>query len=556
MVENEVIKSLGKEGLEDDDDDDDDLEESSGGKRRIEVKPRQASHTNYLLMRGYYSPGIVSTRNLSPSDNIVVNSCQVKVRLRCTPIPGRLSSPVPSLLDHMPVGISCLPETFTRLIKVQEELCEVDKFLHECTERYGYNPRDVEAVLEIWKAIEATSHFGICKAELSKHFCSYEEVEAERSRSLEQYIQDLIEMQQVLEVGGHTVRLVAMAFARPWLLRSVCLKSKAEDAEQPGADSALPDVPQEPGKGQECLGEEEQLGEDSQPASDEEPPRKRCKTDVLQDGTQLCKGTQLALESAHGRTLDAAVPEPATRKETVTGGEEAPGGGSLGGQEEPPAELPESVPEAVHVDTSKEQDKSCSEDKELKVENDELSTEHKKQIPISEQSASGQDDDLSYFQENPGVSKGSSVTDVSQAARERACESVCFIGRPWRIVDGNLNKPVCKGMMEAVLYHVMTKPGVTQAGLLQHYSGVLQPVAVLEILQGLETLGCIRRFYMKKPSPVSLFSQPVVEEELKNPKLSETPTIYYEPTIDCTLRLGRVFPCDMNWNKWVQIIPV
>lgn len=50
-------------------------------------------------------------------------------------------------------------------------------------------------------------------------------------------------------------------------------------------------------------------------------------------------------------------------------------------------------------------------------------------------------------------------------------------------MDGKLNKPVCKGMMEAVLYHVMTKPGVTQAGLLQHYCGVLQPVAVLEILQ-------------------------------------------------------------------------
>uniref|UniRef100_A0A8C3V3L1 General transcription factor IIIC subunit 1 n=1 Tax=Catharus ustulatus TaxID=91951 RepID=A0A8C3V3L1_CATUS len=443
MVENEVIKSLGKEGLDDDDDDDDDLDDSSGGKRRIEVKPRQASHTNYLLMRGYYSPGIVSTRNLSPSDNIVVNSCQVKVRLRCTPIPGRLSSPVPSLLDHMAAGISCLPETFTRLIKVQEENYEVDKFLNECTEHYGYSPGDVAAVLEIRKAIEATSHFGICKAELSKRFCSYEEVEAERSRSLEQYIQDLIEMQQVLEVGGHTVRLVAIVFAKPWLLRSVCLKSKAEDAEQPGTDSAVPDVPQEhlpsePGKGQECLGEEEQLGKDTE-----------------------C---------------------------------------SLGGQEEPPAELPEAAPEAVDVDTYREQDKSPSEDKE-------------------------------------------------------ACENVCFIGRPWRIVDGKLNKAVCKGMMEAVLYHVMTKPGVTQAGLLQHYSGVLQPVAVLEILQGLETLGCIRRFYMKKPSPVSLFSQPVVEEQLQNPKLSESPTIYYEPTIDCTLRLGRVFPCDMNWNKWVQIIP-
>lgn len=218
-------------------------------------------------------------------------------------------------------------------------------------------------------------------------------------------------MQQVLEVGGHTVRLVAVVFARPWLLRSVCLKNKAEDADQPGADTALPDVPQEhlpsePGKGQECLGEEEQLGKDTQCASDDEPPRKRCKTDVLQDGHQLCQGAQPALGSADGRNMDAAVPEPVTRKEAVSGGEEAPGGGSLGGQAEPPAELPEPAPEAMDVDTYKEQDESCSEDKELEVENDELSTEHNKQIPIPEQSASEQDDDLSYFQENPGVSKG------------------------------------------------------------------------------------------------------------------------------------------------------
>ncbi|XP_064886796.1 general transcription factor 3C polypeptide 1 isoform X1 [Columba livia] len=552
MVENEVIKSLGKEGLEDDDDDDDDDDDGSGGKRRIEVKARQASHTNYLLMRGYYAPGIVSTRNLSPSDNIVVNSCQVKVKLRCTPVPGRLSSPVSSLLDNMTVGVSCLPETFTRLIKVQEENYEVDQFLHECTERYGYSPRDAAAVLEIRNAIEATSHFGICKAELSKHFCSYEEVEPERTRSLEQYIQDLIEMQQVLEVGGHTVRLVAIVFAKPWLLHSVRLKNKPDDCDQQGADSTLPDVqqdrlPTDPEKGEKHSREEEQLGKDTPSVSDEEPPRKRCKTqnDVLQDGNQLCEVSQSGVGSANECNFEEGVTDPVTRTETVITDEET---GSLGGQAEHPG--------AVDADTYKEHDKSCCDDKELEVENEEVSPEHDKQIPGLEQSANEQDDDLSYLQENPGVSKGSSTTDISQAARDRACENVCFIGRPWRIVDGNLNKPVCKGMMEAVLYHIMTKPGVTEATLLQHYAGVLQPVAVLEILQGLETLGCIRRFYMKKPALVSLFSQPVVEEQLNNPKLSETPTIYYEPTTDCTLRLGRVFPGEINWNKWVQIIPV
>ncbi|NXF91920.1 TF3C1 factor, partial [Eubucco bourcierii] len=554
MVENEVIKSLAKEGLEDDEEDDDDLDDGSGGKRRIEVKARQASHTNYLLMRGYYAPGIVSTRNLSPSDNIVVNACQVKVKLRSTPLPGRLSSPDSSLLD-MAVGVSCLPESFTRLIKVQEENYEVEGFLQECREGYGYSPRDVAAVLEIRAAVEATSHFGICKAELSKRFCSYEEVEAERSRSLQQYLQDLVEMQQVLEVGGHSVRLVAIVFAKPWLLHSVCLKNKAEDSDQQDADTTLPEVqqdslPSEPTKGEEWSREEEQLGKDRESASNEEPPRKRCKTlnEVLQDGSQLCQGSQGNVKVADENSFDAEVSDPVTMKEPSAVDEET-------GQAGHGDELPACLPDAAKVDTYKEQEAVC-EDKELELENDVLSTEHKQQILSLEQSASEQEDELSFLQESLGVSKGSPMTDVSQADRDRAWENVCFIGRPWRIVDGNLNKPVCKGMMEAVLYHIMTKPGLTEDLLLQHYLGVLQPVAVLEILQGLETLGCIRRCYMKKPSSVSLFSQPAVEEQLSNPKQSETPTVYYEPTIDCTLRLGRVFPSEVNWNKWVQIIPV
>lgn len=50
-------------------------------------------------------------------------------------------------------------------------------------------------------------------------------------------------------------------------------------------------------------------------------------------------------------------------------------------------------------------------------------------------------------------------------------------------MDGQLNTLVCKGMMEAVLYHIMSRPGVPESCLLQHYDGVLQPVAVLELLQ-------------------------------------------------------------------------
>lgn len=44
--------------------------------------------------------------------------------------------------------------------------------------------------------------------------------------------------------------------------------------------------------------------------------------------------------------------------------------------------------------------------------------------------------------------------------------------------------------MEAVLYHIMSRPGVPESCLLQHYQGVLQPVAVLELLQ-VRPAGCL-----------------------------------------------------------------
>uniref|UniRef100_A0A674I4E3 Ral transcription factor IIIC subunit 1 n=1 Tax=Terrapene triunguis TaxID=2587831 RepID=A0A674I4E3_9SAUR len=482
MVENEVIKSLGKDGLEDDYDEDDDLDESSGNKRRIEVKARQASHTNYLLMRGYYAPGIVSTRNLNPNDNIVVNSCQVKIKLRCTNTLILFYFAVPSVVDNMAVGISCLPDAFTRLLKVQEATYDVDQFVLQCTECYGYSSKDVSAVLEIHNAIEASSSFGIDKAELGKQFHCYEEADTERTRSLQQYIQDLLKMEQVLEVGGNTVRLVAMTFAKPWLLYSVCLKNKVGGAGLQGKDSVT-------------------------------------HLDLQQNSQQ---------------------PEP--KRGMASSREEG----------------------------QPEQDKANSEEQETAVDDSVAANEEERQMPSFEHTARDTAlnmslDDASHPRESSEVSKASSLhfsflklqlTKWNLLSLCRACENVCFIGRPWRIVDGNLNKPVCKGMMEAVLYHIMTKPGITETTLLQHYVGVLQSVSVLEILQGLEALGCIRRFCMKKPSAISLFSRPVPEEELTDSKLSETPTIFYEPTIDCTLRMGRVFPYEGNWNKWVQMIHV
>uniref|UniRef100_A0AAZ3STL6 Uncharacterized protein n=1 Tax=Oncorhynchus tshawytscha TaxID=74940 RepID=A0AAZ3STL6_ONCTS len=80
MVDNEVVKSISV--LAEDDDD----EEENEGRRGIEVRAHKASHTKYLMMRGYCVPGIVNLRNLNTNDSIVVESCTMRLHLRHTPV--------------------------------------------------------------------------------------------------------------------------------------------------------------------------------------------------------------------------------------------------------------------------------------------------------------------------------------------------------------------------------------------------------------------------------------------------------------------------------------
>uniref|UniRef100_F7CWX1 Ral transcription factor IIIC subunit 1 n=1 Tax=Ornithorhynchus anatinus TaxID=9258 RepID=F7CWX1_ORNAN len=553
MVENEVIKNLEKEGGldEDDEEEDEDLDEGTGSKRRIEVKARQASHTNYLLMRGYYAPGIVNTRNLNPNDNIVVNSCQVRIRLRCTPVPERITNPVSSVIDELTPGVSCLPDTFTRMINVQEDACSLDEFVQR-VEGYGYEPKDVAAILEIRGAIRNASSFGVDKVDLSRKFSNYEETSCDRTRTFMEYIQDLLKWHQVLEVGGDTVRLVALENAQPWLLHSVQLRNKVEGAEPHGEEPLEPAPQSQPGSQEEPSKDESQAEGAARSSGGRKTPR-----DGEPRHTAACRGGEGDSEGLNEPPAKRAVLEdirrgrflrPAQEEETfVAGGgasHPASPAGSPGG---PPGKEPEDA--ALELTVPDAQAEPVESD--LPAERGEAENCHPEAGGLESLAGESQ---APEGREEPIES--SAAGNVSQASRERNCEDVRFVGRPWRIVDGNLNKPVCKGMMEAVLYHIMTKPGIPESTLLQHYRGVLQPIAVLEILQGLEALGCIRKFWLKKPSAVSLFSKPKMEEEITRPRLSEAPTAFYEPSIDCTLRLGRVFPHEVNWNKWVQVEPI
>uniref|UniRef100_A0A3Q2CRD4 Uncharacterized protein n=1 Tax=Cyprinodon variegatus TaxID=28743 RepID=A0A3Q2CRD4_CYPVA len=128
-------------------------------------------------------------------------------------------------------------------------------------------------------------------------------------------------------------------------------------------------------------------------------------------------------------------------------------------------------------------------------------------------------------------------------------EKLSFISRPWRFIDGKVNRSVCKGILEAVLYHIMSRPGLTQQALLGHYKDTLQPLAVLEMVQALIDIGCVtKRTLVKQPKP-SLFSRSAPTDSGTSGVTEEPDTVFYEPTISCCLRLCRVLPNDRHWNE-------
>lgn len=313
-----------------------------------------------------------------------------------------------------------------------------------------------------------------------------------------------------MEVGGNTVRLVAMASAQPWLLPSVRLKDVEIDTKASGDDSQsrLP--------AGSSIEDHTSEGAPIPPVSSN-GTKKRSYCSIQSPETDAEEATRLPAKKPTLQDVRvAASPRP-------------------GAEEQAEAQAQFAAPE----DTGAEGPRQESQESVGVSGLEQLGCEF--QLP-----------------ENSEDTRGLTESNMAQVAWESGCERVCFVGRPWRGVDGRLNMPVCKGMMEAVLYHIMSRPGVPESCLLQYYQGVLQPVAVLELLRGLESLGCIQKRMLKKPASVSLFSRPVVEglgqaSEAEALSCQGSTVTFYEPTLDCTIRLGRVFPHDINWNKWIHL---
>lgn len=464
LVDTEVVKSMA--ALEEDDEDEDDNEDCEG-RKKMEVKAHQASHTKYLMMRGYCSPGIVNRLGLNTTDNIVVDSCIMKVQLRSKPA-HQLFPMEDSSVDLFGCGPSLLPSHLSSVHSARSSPPDASRCELRLVEQRGYTSRDMEAFAQLRGVLDAAGEVGVDKRDLCQTHAHLEEQQCGRSRSLQQYLKDLEEEGLAVRVGSLGVRWVLMEHAEPWLL-TVSSKHGGQPDVSRSAD------PQQAGafRSKRCRRHTaRQVGE---------PPAKRTE----KDGREGEDAEELSREGEETENREREDEEASLDLEE---------GGELQGNTE--------------------------------------GTEAREQEPPAE--------------ETPESSSA-----PPEAADADDDENVRFISRPWRLVDSNVNRSVCKGMLESIMCHVMSRPGITQETLLEHFKAVLQPVALLDLLQALIDMGCVtekRLVKCPKPSLFSRSARAVAGPSEAKAEAVDPQRVYYEPTLSCCLRLSQVLPNEHNWN--------
>uniref|UniRef100_A0A674NMH6 General transcription factor IIIC, polypeptide 1, alpha 220kDa n=1 Tax=Takifugu rubripes TaxID=31033 RepID=A0A674NMH6_TAKRU len=450
LVDNDTVKSMA--ALDDDEDDDDDDENEEGERKQMVVKAHQASHTKYLMIRGYCNPGIVKRRDLHTVDSIVVESCIIRLQLRNTPA-HHLLPREDALLDLNKCGPDMLPPslTFTYPSPPSSAL--------ECESRLiqrGYTPQDVEACARLQRNLDAAGEAGLDLRDLCKTHAPLEDPRSGRTRNLLQYMKDLREEGQVVQVGCLAMRWVLTQHADPWLLT---LQTKWSNVRKRGRRDAVRET--------EC-------------------PAKRSTVD--------------AGEAEHATEPPGEAAEKRTHEEEL-GDEEGKDGGKLMNVEAGQQVQPEDIAGEKKMEAEEEQEKS---EPAVRDEEEHLLT--------------------------------AASSDIWS-----------FVSRPWRMVDSNLNRPVCKGMLEGVLCHIMSRPGITHHTLVEHYKTALQPMALLDLVEALIDMDCVVKKTLVKSAKPSLFSCPASSAEAR-PGMEELDAVYYEPTLTCSLRLAQVLPYERHWN--------
>ncbi|KAI8511588.1 General transcription factor 3C polypeptide 1 [Branchiostoma belcheri] len=444
----EARKTCNKEGS----DSEGDTENSNTGAVSLPLATR-SSRTKVLAARSGTAPAILSLRNLEPTDNIVINSCTINMRL-----PRRLfhseehrnadnedqlqtSSPAPMSLPNF-----LLTDPSASGQDPANNALPWDEFVSLCRQDFLYSDPDVQRLRDIYHYIEAGEGLGVRLLDL-----------------------------QCIEVGIHEPRLVTAEHCGPWFMHSSRLVTMATS---PGTDAAS-----RPGTSRDVVDTVLHVTHTPQPAG----------------STSQTGG---ASEGTSGETLR-----------------------NVDGQTKPDQDSTnKSPPNTEDADVTKDADT-------LPAEKDgkEGSMEERKLRPRVAKTPT------------PGRRRDRSDSELHvqmQASKYGVYEPVAFLSRPWRAVDGSVNGRVLQNMLQGLLLLILQKPGISQAAVLRQIHTVMPGMAALQLLQMLESMGCITARHIRTAPKAKLFSEPVSLVE----GIGDKAEVYYEPTADAILRLIESIP--------------
>jgi hypothetical protein len=89
---------------------------------------------------------------------------------------------------------------------------------------------------------------------------------------------------------------------------------------------------------------------------------------------------------------------------------------------------------------------------------------------------------------------------------DKQYKRVNLVPKPWRYIDGLLNRQVLQKMLESVILYLKSNPDSTFQWISAHYCPVLQPVQTLDLLDMLVDLDCVCARKMRCESSCSLES--------------------------------------------------
>ncbi|XP_078676635.1 general transcription factor 3C polypeptide 1-like [Branchiostoma floridae x Branchiostoma belcheri] len=475
----EARKTTSKEGS----DSEGDTENSNTGAVSLPLATR-SSRTKVLAARSGTAPAILSLRNLEPTDNIVINSCTINMRLprrlfhseehRNTHNEDQLQTSSPSPMS-LPSFLLTDPSASGQ--DPANNALPWAEFVSLCRQDFQYSDPDIQRLRDIYDYIEAGEGLGVRLLDLQSKF--HNAVQEGSKFRTDDHIHMLLRFEMCIEVGIHEPRLVTAEHCGPWFMHSSRLVTMATS---PQTDATS---------------------------------RTGTSRDVVDTVLHV---THTPLSA--GSTAQTGESSEGTSGETLR---------NVDGQTKPDQQLQadstnKSLPDTGHADTTKDADT-------LPAEKDgkEGSTEERRLRPRVAKTPT------------PGRRRDRSDSELQvqmQASKYGVYEPVAFLSRPWRAVDGSVNGRVLQSMLQGLLLLILQKPGISQAAVLRQIHTVMPGMAALQLLQMLESMGCITARHIRTAPKAKLFSEPVSRVE----GIGDKAEVYYEPTADAIIRLIESIP--------------